>query len=64
MTTIGSDVEVTRLQCAYDRAELACDDAASAERAAFRCWEEAMGAYEVARDESAQAWRAYAAAVG
>lgn len=64
MTAIGSDVEVTRLQREYDRAELACDDAASAERAAFRRWEEAMGAYEVARNESAQAWRAYAEAIG
>jgi hypothetical protein len=64
MTAVGVEVEVTRLQQAYDRAELACDDASEAERAAFRRWEEAMGAYEIARDESAQAWRAYAEAIG
>ncbi len=64
MTVVATEAEATRLQREYDRAELACDDAASAERAAFRRWEEAMGAYEVALDESAQAWRAYAEAIG
>ncbi len=46
------------------RAEQATDEAAEAERRAFERWEEARGAYEVARDESDQAWRVYAAAVG
>jgi hypothetical protein len=64
MTTMRSDAEVTRLQVAYERAELACDELAEAERAAFRRWEQAMGAYEVARDEATQAWRVYAEAVG
>jgi hypothetical protein len=64
MTDMRTDAEVTHLQVAYDRAELACDEAAEAERAAFRGWEQAMGAYEVARDESSQAWQAYATAIG
>jgi hypothetical protein len=64
MTGMRTDAEMTRLQVAYDRAEQLCDDAAEAERAAFRRWEEAMGAYEVARDESSQAWQAYATAIG
>jgi hypothetical protein len=64
VTGLRAEEEVSRLQVAYDRAELVCDQAAEAERAAFRRWEEAMGAYEVARDESALAWQAYAEAVG
>jgi hypothetical protein len=64
VTGLRSDADVTGLQVAYDQAELACDAAAVAERAAFERWQEAMGAYEVARDESSAAWNAYAAAVG
>lgn len=56
-------VDVDRLQAAYDAAELACDEAAEAERAAFERWQAALGAYEVCRDESDRAWRAYSAAV-
>lgn len=56
MTALRTDAEVSQLQAAYDRAD--------AERAAFRRWEQAMGAYEVARDEATQAWRSYAEAVG
>jgi hypothetical protein len=59
-----SDAEIGRLQATYERAEFACDELAEAERAAFRRWEQAMGAYEVARDEATQAWHAYAEAVG
>jgi hypothetical protein len=58
-----SEAAVVRLQAAYEDAELVTDDAAELERAAFSRWQQAMGAYEVARDESAAAWNAYAAAV-
>jgi hypothetical protein len=58
-----TDTQVARLQAAYDRAEVATDEAAESERAAFTRWQDAMGAYEVARDESAAAWQAYASAV-
>ncbi len=60
----GLNEHVGRLAAAYERAELATDEAAEAERTAFGRWQEAMGAYEVARDESDAAWRTYAEAVG
>lgn len=56
-------VDVAAIQAAYERAEVAWDEAAEAERVAFERWQAAMGAAEVCRDESAQAWRAYRAAV-
>ncbi len=56
--------QVSRLQAAYERAEELTDETAEAERMAFERWEQARGAYEVARDESDQAWRAYMAALG
>jgi hypothetical protein len=59
--TAVADVE--ELQAAYERAEQLCDEAAEAERVAFDKWQVALGAYEVARDESDQAWQAYSAAV-
>jgi hypothetical protein len=57
------DLNVDQLRAEYDDAELRCDEAAEAERAAFDRWQEAVGAYEVARDESGRAWRTYSAAV-
>jgi len=60
----GLGEDVGRLQAAYERTEHATDEAAEAERRTFDRWQEAMGAYEVARDESDAAWREYAAAVG
>jgi hypothetical protein len=61
---LGLGEDVTRLQAAYEHAEQLTDEAAEAERKAFERWQEAMGAYEVARDESDAAWHQYAAAVG
>jgi hypothetical protein len=61
---VGLSQDVGRLQAEYERLEHATDEAAEAERVAFERWEEAHGAYEVARDESDTAWRAYATAVG
>ncbi len=60
----GLDEHVARLAATYERAELATDEAAEDERTAFGRWQEAMGAYEVARNESDGAWRTYAQAVG
>lgn len=59
----GARTGVDELQVAYERAEVVCDEAAEAEQAAFARWQELLGAYEVARDESDRAWRAYSAAV-
>jgi hypothetical protein len=42
---------------AYEAAAERRDTAAEAERAAFAAWEQAYGAYEVARDECAQVLR-------
>jgi hypothetical protein len=55
---------VERLRAAYERLEYARDEAGEVERNAFERWQEAMGAYEVARDESDAAWREYAGAIG
>lgn len=46
----------------YRRIEQLVQDAAEAERAAFVAWQEAYGAYEVARDEASAAWTAWAEA--
>lgn len=56
-------VDVDGLAVAYERAEVAWDEAAEAERAAFDRWQNALGAAEVCRSESDQAWRAYRGAV-
>jgi hypothetical protein len=56
-------VDVDAIQASYERAEVAWDEAAEAERVAFERWQAALGAAEVCRGESAQAWRAYRAAV-
>jgi hypothetical protein len=61
---VGLGEDMDRLRMAYERAEELTDEAAEAERKAFERWEQARGAYEVARDESDAAWREYAAAVG
>lgn len=63
MAGMAIAADVAAVQAAYERAELAWDEAAEAERVAFKRWQAAMGAAEVCRDESAQAWRAYRAAV-
>lgn len=59
----GAPGGVDELQAEYERAEMACDEAAEAEQAAFARWQELLGAYEVARVESDRAWRTYSAAV-
>lgn len=55
----GAAVAVDDLAAAYERAETAWDEAAEAERVAFDRWQMALGAAEVCRAESDQAWRAY-----
>lgn len=63
MAGAAAVVDVDAVQAAYERAEVAWDEAAEAERTAFDRWQAALGAAEVCRDESAQAWRAYRSAV-
>ena len=59
----GGLVDVTRLEAVVDRLEQALSDSAEAERVAFDRWQDAYGAYEVARDEAAAAWSAWTRAV-
>jgi hypothetical protein len=47
----------------HERAERLREDAAEAERAAFVAWQEAYGAYEIARDEVSAAWTAWVEAL-
>jgi hypothetical protein len=59
MSALTTERELDQLREIYGRAEQLRDEAAEAERAAFVCWQEAYGAYEVARDEASAAWAAW-----
>ena len=59
--TVNLDLE--QLREIYERAEQLRDEAAEAERAAYLHWQEAYGAYEVARDEASAAWTVWVAAI-
>jgi hypothetical protein len=48
--------DLARLKQIHEQAEQLREEAAEAERAAFLRWQEAYGAYEVARDEASTAW--------
>ena len=61
MSSVSLDVE--QLSELYERAEQLRDEAAEAERAAYLRWEEAYGAYEVARDEASGAWTVWVKAI-
>jgi hypothetical protein len=54
---------LTQLEATFERAEQAREEAAEAERAAYLYWQEAYGAYEVARDEASAALTAWVQAV-
>jgi hypothetical protein len=55
--------ELVQLEELHERAEQVCEEAAEVERAAFVAWQEAYGAYEVARDEASAAWAAWVGAL-
>jgi hypothetical protein len=55
--------DVAQLKEMHKRAEQLREEAADAERAAFVAWQEAYGAYEVARDEASAAWTAWIDAI-
>jgi hypothetical protein len=63
MSALTTERELDQLREIYGRAEQLRDEAAEAERAAFVCWQEAYGAYEVARDEASAAWAAWVEAI-
>ena len=50
-------------EAAYRRVEQLVQEAAEAERAAYLRWQEAYGAYEVARDDASATWTAWVAAI-
>ena len=56
-------LDLEQLREMHERAEQLRYEAAQAERAAYLRWEEAFGAYEVARDEASAAWAAWVAAI-
>lgn len=62
-TVVRERVDLDAAARAYEAAELAFDEAASAERAQFERWQESLGASDVARDEADRAWRRYRSAV-
>jgi hypothetical protein len=62
-TVVCRWVDVDAAARAYEAAELAFDEAASAERAQFERWQDSLGASDVARSEADRAWRAYRSAV-
>lgn len=55
--------DLARLREIHERAERLREEAAEAERAAYLHWQEAYGAYEVARDEASAAWTAWVEAI-
>jgi hypothetical protein len=61
MSLVSLDVE--QLKELYERAEQLRDEAAETERAAYLRWQEAYGAYEVARDEASAAWTVWVEAI-
>jgi hypothetical protein len=61
--TTATRLDVARLEAVFDRAEQVRQEAAEAERAAYERWQEAFGAYEVARDDASAAWSAWAGAI-
>jgi hypothetical protein len=55
--------DVPECEAGSRRLEQVVQEAAEAERAAFVAWQEAYGAYEVARDDASAAWMAPAGAI-
>ena len=63
MSVASVSLDVDQLRGIHERAEQRRDEAAEAERVAYLRWEEAYGAYEVARDEASAAWTAWVKAI-
>ncbi|HET9254950.1 MAG TPA: hypothetical protein VFO16_07075 [Pseudonocardiaceae bacterium] len=56
MSAAAMNPDLAQLKESHEHAERLCDEAAEAERAAYVRWQEAYGAYELARDEACAAW--------
>ena len=59
MTASTMNLDLAQLKEKHERAERLREEAAEGERAAYLHWQEAYGAYEVARDEASAAWTAW-----
>jgi hypothetical protein len=55
--------DLVQLKEMHEQTEQLREEAAQAERAAFLHWQEAYGAYELARDEASAAWTVWVAAI-
>ncbi len=55
--------ELIQREAAFERAKQARIEAAEAEHAAFAHWQQAYGAYELARDDASAAWTAWVQAL-
>ncbi|MGH3933584.1 MAG: hypothetical protein ACRDS1_01135 [Pseudonocardiaceae bacterium] len=63
MSASTMSLDLGQLREMHERAERLREEAADAERAAYLHWQEAYGAYEVARDEASTAWTAWVEAI-
>ena len=63
MTTSTMTPDLAPLKETHERAEQFREETAEAERVAFVAWQQAYGAYEVARDEASAAWMAWTGAI-
>jgi hypothetical protein len=63
MSTSTMSPDLVKLREMHERTERLREEAAEAERAAYLHWQEAYGAYEVARDEASAAWTAWVEAI-
>ena len=63
MSTSTMSPDLVKLKEMHERTERLQEEAAEGERAAYLHWQEAYGAYEVARDEASAAWTAWVEAI-
>jgi hypothetical protein len=63
MSTLTMSPDLAQLRELHERAERLREEAAEAERAAYLHWQQAYGAYELARDEASAAWSAWVEAI-
>ena len=63
MTASTMNLDLAQLREMHERAERLREEAAEGERAAYLHWQEAYGAYEVARDEASAAWTGWLEAI-
>ena len=63
MSVPSVSLDLEQLRQMHERAEQLRDETVEAERVAYLRWQEAFGAYEVARDEASAAWTVWVTAI-